>query len=349
MVFAIALAGTWLLTPALTEFCHWRKILDWPGARKLHQTPTPRLGGLVLFISAISAWFLAYIIWPTLWQESRSLILWLALGASIIFALGLWDDLKPLRFRYKIMLQILTGIILIWAGLRVNLLFIPFWQPVKLGWLSYPVTMLWFLALLNSVNLIDGLDGLAAGVSVISAATLLLVGLHYEAYLVALIMAGVVGVGLGFLKFNFSPAKIFMGDSGALFLGYLFAVSSLICPIKSYTAVALFVPLVALGLPLLETASSFLRRTLGLRKFYAADNQHLYNLLLDFGLSSRKTVIIFYLFSILFSILSLILMFKGGALFLPILSLVVAMVLVVSLVSYILGKRMPSKSKKALV
>ncbi|OGC86746.1 MAG: hypothetical protein A2142_02250 [candidate division Zixibacteria bacterium RBG_16_48_11] len=271
------------------------------------------------------------------------------MGAAIIFVLGLWDDLKPIRFRYKFSIQILVGLMLIQAGMKINLLFIPFWQPVELGWFSYPATLIWFLAFLNSVNLIDGLDGLAGGVSVISAVTLFVIGIHYEAYWVALVMASIVATNLGFLRFNFPPAKIFMGDSGALFLGYLFAVSSLICPIKSYTAVALFVPLVALGLPLLETVSSFVRRTLGLKKFYAADNRHLYNLLLDFGLSPKKTVVTLYLFSILFSILSLILMFKGRELFLPILSGVIVLGLVVSLLSYILGNRMPSKSKKALV
>lgn len=342
----VALILTLVLIPFIIRRSHQRGWLDLPSQRKLHANPTPRLGGAAIFLSCLLAWTIGAALWPGMIMGFGRLTLWLLGGSAVIFALGLWDDFKPVRFRYKIVIESLVGLSLILAGLRIELLFIPFWQPVELGWLSVPVTLLWFLGLLNSINLIDGLDGLAGGVSAIAAATMFIVGIHFKAPVVALLMAGVFTANLGFLKFNRSPAKIFLGDSGSLFLGYWFAVSSLICPIKSYTALAMFVPLVALAVPVLEAATSFMRRTLSLRKFYVPDNQHLYNLLLDLGFSPQRTVLTFYLASILFSGLSLLLMLTGRALILPIFSLLIVLALAALALTYILGTRMRAKHKR---
>ncbi len=335
--------------PLIIKLSHRKGWLDYPNDRKMHRLPTPRLGGISIFISCLIAWMAGMALRPEIISGMGNLIFWLLLGGLIIFGLGLWDDLKPVRFRFKILIEVLVGLILILAGLKIELLFIPFWQPTELGWLSYPVTLLWFLALLNSINLIDGLDGLAGGVSAIAAVTMFVIGLHYQALLVALLMSGVVATCLGFLAFNRPPAKIFMGDSGSLFLGYLFAISSLICPIKSYTALAMFVPLVALALPLLEAVTSFMRRTLSLKKFYVPDNQHLYNLLLDLGFSPQGTVLIFYLLSLVFSILSLLLMFKGRVLLMPIFILLFVLGLAVTIFTYILGVKMQAREKRVVL
>jgi UDP-GlcNAc:undecaprenyl-phosphate GlcNAc-1-phosphate transferase len=341
-----ALILTLTLLPFIIRLSHQKGWLDFPSQRKLHKHPTPRLGGLAIFLSCLLAWIIGAVFWPDLLLGFGRLTLWLSGGAIVIFGLGLWDDFQPVRFRYKILVESLVGLILILAGLKIELLFIPFWHPVELGWFSSPVTLLWFLGLLNSINLIDGLDGLAGGVSVIAAMTMFMVGIHFNAPVVALLMVGVFAATLGFLKFNRAPAKIFLGDSGSLFLGYSFAISSLICPIKSYTALAMFVPLVALAVPVLEAVTSFLRRTLSLRKFYVPDNQHLYNLLLDLGFSPKRTALIFYLVSILFSGLSILLMFTGRALILPIFSLFIVLALAALAFTYILGTRTRAKDKR---
>lgn len=342
----VSLVLTLVLMPGIIKFCRARSWYDYPSPRKIHQLPTPRIGGVAIFISCVIAWTLAYLLWPDFASDSGNLTLWLLLGGLVVFGLGLWDDLKTLRFRYKILVESLLGISLILAGLRIRILFIPFWQPIELGWTSGPLTLLWFLGLLNSINLIDGLDGLAAGVSAIAAATLFLVGLHFQVYLVAFLMITVWSACLGFLKYNFSPAKIFMGDSGSLFLGYLFAVSSLICPIKSFTAIAMLVPLLALGIPALETLSSFLRRSVKLQKFYAADNQHIHNLLLNLGMSQKATIITLYVASILFSGLSLLLMTEGHELALPIFVSIIALALAAWVTSYILKYRIRTRGRQ---
>lgn len=345
-VFLVTLAACWLLLPRIIHFCEKRELFDYPAPRKLHQRPTPRLGGIAMFLSCMTAWGIGYFLWPEILPEFDDLTIWLLSGSLVISGLGFWDDVKPIRFRYKILVEALVGIGLIFAGLKIKLLFIPFWEPVELGWGSFPVSLIWFLGLLNSINLIDGLDGLAAGVSAIAAATLFMVGLHFKAYLVSFLMAGIMAACLGFLRYNISPAKIFMGDSGSLFLGYLFAVSSVICPIKSYTAVTMFVPLVALGVPVLETISSFLRRSFRLKKFYAADNQHIYNLLLNLGVSKKNTILIIWGVSIFFSGFSLLLMTKSREFALPILSLAIGLTLAVSILTYIYGYKMRSKEKR---
>lgn len=349
ITFSIALVLMLISLPLIINLSYRRGWLDYPVGRKTHKLPTPRLGGVSVFMSCLIAWMVGMALQPELISGMGNLIFWLLLGGLIIFGLGLWDDLKPVRFGYKILMETLVGLILTLAGLKIELLFIPFWQTTQLGWLSYPVTLLWFLALLNSINLIDGLDGLAGGVSAIAAITLFVIGLHYQALLVTLLMSGTVAACLGFLAFNRPPAKIFMGDSGSLFLGYLFAISSLICPIKSYTALAMFVPLVALALPLLEAVTSFVRRTLSLRKFYVPDNQHLYNLLLDLGFSPRGTVLTFYLLSLAFSVLSLLLMFRGRVLLVPIFALLFVLGLAVTALTYILGIKMQAREKRVVL
>jgi UDP-GlcNAc:undecaprenyl-phosphate GlcNAc-1-phosphate transferase len=346
LILAITLVLTLSSLPMIINLSHRKGWLDYPTQRKMHKLPTPRLGGISIFIACLIAWTAGIVLKPETISGLEDLVFWLFLGGVFIFCLGLWDDLRPVRFRYKILIEALAGVVLILAGLKIELLFIPFWQPTELGWLSYPVTLIWFLALLNSINLIDGLDGLAGGVSVIAGATMFVIGLHYQAWLVALLMCGVVAACVGFLLFNRPPAKIFMGDSGSLFLGYLFAISSLICPIKSYTALAMFVPLVALALPLLEAVTSFLRRTLSLKKFYVPDNQHLYNLLLDLGFSPKNTILTFYLISGLFSLLSLLLMFKGRILIMPIFILFIVLASAVTVYTYILGVRMKAREKR---
>lgn len=346
VVFVVALASTWAILPRLIKFCQDRNLYDLPSPRKIHTRPTPRLGGLAIASGCLLSWGIGYLFWNEVVRQFGPILFWILAGALAILALGLWDDLKPLRYRYKFIVEAAIGLMLVLAGLKTKVLFLPIWGTVELGWLEIPVSLIWFLALLNSVNLIDGLDGLAGGVSFIIAATLFVVGIHFHAHLISFLMIAVGGALVSLLRYNLHPARIFMGDSGSLYLGYFFAVSSLICPIKSFTAVAMFVPLVALGVPLLETASSFIRRSARLKKFYLPDNRHLYNLLLEAGLSASVTVLVFYLISLCFSGLSLFLMFRGRDSAGTIIGVVVFLALLVSAGYYINGRRVGTKEDK---
>jgi UDP-GlcNAc:undecaprenyl-phosphate GlcNAc-1-phosphate transferase len=167
-----------------------------------------------------------------------------------------------------------------------------------------PITVIWFVGVVNCINLIDGLDGLAAGVSAIAALALFFVGLAFNIITVLVFTTAMIGCCLVFLYFNHYPARIFMGDSGSLFLGYLFAVITVLFPIKSYATAAVFIPLVALGVPILETVVSFVRRTATGRRFYQADNRHLFHYLAAMGLSKSQVVWSFYLFSAMFAVCS---------------------------------------------
>jgi UDP-GlcNAc:undecaprenyl-phosphate GlcNAc-1-phosphate transferase len=221
-----------------------------------------------------------------------------------MFLIGFVDDVRHLSALAKLLLQIVTGLFLYVGGLKISILFVPFIGPMTLGWLSLPVTLLWLLCVTNSINLIDGVDGLAAGVASIAALAIFFVGLYFHTFTVITIALAIMGANLVFLYFNHYPARVFMGNGGALFLGYLFAVMSLTFPIKTYTTAAIFVPLLALGVPISETILSFIRRTLRGQKFYQADNRHLFHYLAQQGLSPTKIVWVFYFLSALFAVSS---------------------------------------------
>ncbi|MCI0530462.1 MAG: undecaprenyl/decaprenyl-phosphate alpha-N-acetylglucosaminyl 1-phosphate transferase [candidate division Zixibacteria bacterium] len=299
-----------------------------------------------IFVGAFFALVLGHLLKPTIFSEYSGLIAWIIAGAIGILLLGVLDDLYSVRFRYKMLVQVIVGSGLVASGLNVNLISIPFVSTFSLGWLNIPVSLLWFLVILNSINLIDGMDGLAAGVSVIAGLTLLVVGIHYNAATISFLMIALVGALLAFLRFNFSPARIFMGDSGSLLLGYVFAVASLLCPVKSYTAVTLFVPLVALGLPLAEALVSFSRRTLRLRTFYSPDNRHFHNILLELGLKPRTAVLVLYAISVIFSGVSLLLMCFGQELGIKQLASLVLIGMVISAVAVSLLYKSHSPKRK---
>jgi UDP-GlcNAc:undecaprenyl-phosphate GlcNAc-1-phosphate transferase len=293
-----------LLTFLVRNFSVKYQLLDYPNHRKIHLNPTPTLGGISIFLS-FNLVFLVALIWEgKILSTDLKYLVGFALGGIIIFTAGIYDDLKNLRPRYKLLSQSLAVLILILFGLRIDVLYIPFFKAVSLGLLSYPVTFAWCLLIINAFNLIDGLDGLAAGISVIASLALLGVGIFLEVKLISFISLGIIGACLGFLRYNYPPAKIFMGDSGSQYLGYVFAAEGVICPIKSYTTLALFIPLLALGLPIFETFFSVFRRTLNNKRFYHADKRHLFHFLLEKGLSQKLTIWIFYIISIILSIIT---------------------------------------------
>jgi UDP-GlcNAc:undecaprenyl-phosphate GlcNAc-1-phosphate transferase len=296
----IALVLSLVVVPLSIRLGHRFDLLDHPGRHKRHKKPVPFVGGTVLFTVFWVTVFALRIFSSESALGEMSSIPWTFGGAVVIFAVGLIDDLRPLSAFTKLTAQAGTGVLLFMGGLTIDPLFVPFLGKMTLGPWSALITVLWVIGLTNAINLIDGLDGLAAGVSLIAALTLSLLGVIYQAPAVTAVAGSLVGFLAVFLYYNRYPARIFLGDSGSLQLGYYFAVVSLLVPFKSYTAAALYLPLLALGVPILETAVSIIRRLVSGRGIMSADRRHLFHYLALAGLSPRRVVWIFWGLSLVF-------------------------------------------------
>ena len=292
----IAGAGAvgWTLVTAtvrpLARFCHRFNLLDLPGPRRIHRAPTPRLTGLALFIGFWSTLLLLGTLYPGRIADLLPHQLAIFLGAVIILGLGIADDVRPLPGYVKLAGQIVAFTPLWVSGIGFSRLWIPFIGGIDLGVMSLPVTMLWFLVLVNAVNVIDGVDGLATTTTGIAALTLIWVTWTLGLAPLAIVSAALVGALAGFWRFNRPPASVFMGDSGALSLGYIFAVIALMAPIKRFTALAFFVPLIAMLLPLAESTLSVIRRTISGKNPIRADVGHLHHMLLAAGWTQGQVV-----------------------------------------------------------
>lgn len=284
----------YLFVPIVKKYCEEHNLYDMPGPRKMHNRPTPRLGGIALFAAYFLGLVPGFLLFPDLWWSNLKTLTGIFCGGSIIFTLGLIDDLRGVRPLWKLFWQVITCLVLVAFDIRLQFINIPFYQIYDFGYWGIPLTVIWLVLIFNTINLIDGLDGLASGVSAIIGVSFLVLSLMMGLPLPSFLAAGVIGITIAFLKFNYFPAKIFMGDSGALFLGYIFGVISLFWP-KSFATVVMFVPIVALGVPLIEIVTTFLRRLVTGQKFYIADRKHIFHLLLDIGIPPRITVWIFYL------------------------------------------------------
>ena len=290
------------LTPRIREWALAKGLVDHPRGRKAHKFPTPLLGGVVLYLTFLVVLVTPFFLWKGLFLQGRGYLVGIIIGSSLIFLLGLYDDLKGASPFLKIGVQIIAGLVLVNFGLAVTVLTSPFRHPLYLGWWGIPFTILWVVFITNALNLIDGLDGLAAGVSAIAALVLFVVGLMREGPLTAFLCAGLVGGSLGFLRYNFPPARIFMGDAGSMLLGFLLASISLIRPLKTVAAVALFVPIVALGVPIVESFTTIIRRFWRRRSPLAPDRGHIHHILLDLGFTPKVTLITLYFISGLFGL-----------------------------------------------
>lgn len=269
----------------------------------------PRLGGLALSVATLSPMVALFIVdseVARIVRDWRTTAVALVAGATFMCLVGAWDDVRGLRAWPKLLAQVVAaGFAYAW-GFRIDGLLIPLFGPVSLGILAPMVTIVWIVGITNAVNLIDGLDGLAAGVVFFAAATNLIVALllgpNLGAVFVCLLMASLMGSLLGFLFYNFNPARIFMGDSGSYFLGYTLALTSLLSPIqKASTAVSLIIPVLALGLPIFDTLLSIARRWIARRPVFSPDRGHIHHRLLDMGLTHRRTVVILYGITFLFA------------------------------------------------
>lgn len=295
----ILLAGSaligWLLVhltvPFLDRFCRRFNLLDRPSPRKTHQNPTPRLTGISLFVALWGTVLLLSLIAPARMLEIRTHAGPLLLGAGLILLLGILDDLRPLAAGWKLAGQLLVGVLLWLQGIGFTQLWIPFIGGADLGILSLPVTLLWFLVLVNAVNIIDGLDGLAAATAGIALLPLIWISISLELTPIWVAATGLLGSLVAFWHYNHPPARVFMGDCGSLSLGYFFAVVALLAPIKRFTALAFFVPLIAMLLPLAESLFSLGRRSLARVNPIGADTGHLHHRLMAIGWAANQIVV----------------------------------------------------------
>ena len=271
--------------------------------RRMHDHPIPRMGGLAIFFGFL----VSMLLFVPLDTEKQGMLL----GAVIIVVLGMLDDKYALPAKPKFLVQIAAALIAVMAGNRIEVLsnpniFSP--DPVWiLGWLSYPVTVIWIVAITNAVNLIDGLDGLACGVSTISSATMLVIALLVSELDVAVMMAALAGACIGFLPYNFNPAKIFMGDTGSTFLGFIMATVSVEGMFKQYTIISFVVPFLMLGLPIFDVCFAVVRRVSHGRSPMQPDRGHVHHRLIDMGFSQKQAVGVLYVISAILGLSAVVL------------------------------------------
>ncbi len=298
ITFVTATIASALFTPLARAIAFKFNIVSVPGGRHVHGRSIPRLGGLGIFAGAVlpfTALFVAGPIRDALSDVEEHRVLGLLLGGLVMFAVGLLDDIKGVGAKHKLAVQVVAAVIA-WAfGFRVDVIGLPFLGEFSFGLLSLPATVLWIVGIINAVNLIDGLDGLAAGVVFFAGVTNFVVAYMTGTIFVAVVMAAMAGAVLGFLFFNFNPARIFMGDSGSYFLGFILAVCSISGPLqKASAAVSIVVPLVALGVPIIDTLLAIVRRFLERRPLFSPDRGHIHHRLLDMGITHRRAVLIIY-------------------------------------------------------
>lgn len=310
LAFVIAFVFSFVSIPVSKLIAEKIGAIDIPkDARRMHKKPTPRLGGLSIFFG--------FLVSVLCFCEMTWQLFGLLCGVVIIVILGIFDDSRGLGAVFKFCVQIVAALVVIYVGgIKINIFTNPnlFSEQAIVSlsdWISIPATIFWILAITNAVNFIDGLDGLAAGVSSIAAVSLVFISLLVGQPVIALIAIAIAGACFGFLPFNFNPAKIFMGDTGSNFLGFTLAVLSVQGGFKSYAVISFAVPLLVLGLPLFDTTFAVLRRVLTGKNPMEADRGHIHHRLVDMGFSQKQTVFILYALSGVMGITAVILAESG--------------------------------------
>lgn len=297
LAFLVAAAVVLVSTPIVKKIGLWSGYVDLPGGRKVHQNPIVRLGGVSIFLGTVIALL-------TVWgmggfgvlPPDKEYEIWgVTIGGLAFFLIGLADDLFGLSPFLRLILQVVVAAIAWSAGVHIDFLTIPFIGLVQLpAVISMMITVIWLVGMANAINWIDGLDGLAAGVSGIAAVVMLIVCLFMNQPAAALIVAALAGATLSFLRYNFNPAQIFMGDGGAYFIGFTLAGVGIVGLVKSVTTVAVLLPYVILAVPILDMSAVILDRLRHGKSPFIADKRHLHHRLLEAGLPHRTTVLFIY-------------------------------------------------------
>ncbi len=298
-IIIITFISCLILTPIAIKMCKKFGWVDIPkDNRRVHSKPMPRSGGIAIILSM----FIGLIIYYLITKDIPSISLnekfyGYVIGGILIAAMGFIDDVFTLRARHKFIFQLVAGIVVYAFGIRISGVKIPFIYTdiIDFGILDLPVTLIWVIGVTNAINLIDGLDGLAAGISAISATALLTIFVATSASLEAIVITAVlVGATLGFLPYNFNPAKTFMGDVSSNFLGFTLSVVSILGFAKGYTILAIIAPILALGVPIFDTLFAMVRRFLKGQPMLKPDGAHIHHRLLKMGLNQRQAVLLLY-------------------------------------------------------
>jgi len=306
MIFLFSFSAVLLLTPVVQTLANRYGILDYPNERKVHKEPIPRMGGVGIFAGFLLGLFLGLLLLYH-WMQAAHLVkgmkyLWVVVISTLgFFTLGILDDIYKLSAKQKFLVQTVIALFVVACGIKISFIHLPFLGVIYFPpWLAVVITVLWIVGLTNALNLTDGLDGLLSGIVAISGFAFFIAGFLKGQYLICLLMTPAIGACLGFLPYNFHPAKIFMGDCGSLFLGGLFAVSSVVGAVKSTATIMLLVPFLILAYPILDTAVAIFRR---LRKGvspFQPDRGHLHHKLLTFGWTQSTAVMVLYLINLIF-------------------------------------------------
>ena len=290
-----ALLCSLALTPVAIKLAHKWGVVDMPNERKVHNSAMPRMGGLAIYGGFMAGMLL-------LGRFDRQTLSLIA-SATIVMGIGLYDDMHGISPKLKLLGQVLASLVLVQSGVVVQFLTNPFNGGVmSLGFFAYPLTIVWLVGISNAINLVDGLDGLSAGISAISALTISVICYIRGDGLTCVIAAIVAAAALGFLRFNFHPAKTFMGDCGSLFLGFLLGALSVMGFSKGATLISIFCPFLIVGIPICDTFFAIIRRSVQKKPIFQADKGHLHHCLLSCGLSHSQTVLVIYAISLLMSV-----------------------------------------------
>lgn len=297
LIFITSLIISVILTPWVRKLALQIGAVDMPKERKMHSIPIPRIGGVSFFLGIL----IVNIIF------NRSLIVErILLGGTLIFLVGLLDDFVELKPKPKFWLTFLAVLISVVVGVRVDVWRIPYTKIIIRDFWAHIISFIWLLGITNAMNFIDGLDGLAGGIAVISSFSLLIISLILNRFEMAIFLASILGGVLGFLFFNFPPASIFMGDSGAMFLGFILGAVSIIGVLKISTVINLFFPVIILGFPVLDTAFSIVRRVLEGRAPWKFDKDHIHHRFIKIGMNVEQSIAFIYMINISMSLLAII-------------------------------------------
>ena len=312
IAFILAFIITFSATPFVKKLAFKIGAVDIPkDSRRMHKKPTARLGGLAIFFG--------FIISALLFSNMNMELAGMLFGCSIIVILGVFDDIYALSAKLKLLVQIAAALCPVLAGVRIDFIRVPSiiseYGYIGLGWMAIPITLIWIVGITNATNLLDGLDGLACGVSSISALTLLCIAIIVGEPEVAFVTSALAGACFGFLPYNFNPAKLFMGDTGALFLGFVLATISVQGLFKGYAVISIAAPVLILGLPIFDTTSAILRRLRNHQPIMSPDRGHLHHRLIDAGFSQKQAVSIIYVLCLILCVGAVSLIATGAVSF----------------------------------
>lgn len=319
IAFFISLITSFLATYLVKKFSIKIGAVDFPNQRKIHTKVTPRLGGLAIFIGAtLGALYL---------QPAHENLLGITLGALVIIIIGALDDRYTIRPLIKLTGQLIAAGLVVNSGLIIERVTLPFFGIVEFStFFGILITILWIVGITNAINLLDGLDGLATGVTTIALSSIFVMGIIDTQVIVVYLCAVLIGANLGFLPHNFYPAKIYMGDTGSNFLGYMIAVLSIVGLFKEVAFFSFIIPVIVLAVPIFDTLTAIVRRAYNKENIMMADNKHLHYQLIEAGYSHRKTVLVIYAFSALFGILAILFSFST-----TLISLIITVVVIILL------------------